>query len=343
MRKLINLILVFSVLWLSACGSSTPQPAVVPAATLEVLDVKIASLPFIFMTPWYIAQEEGYFEEVGLNVEFIAVEGGAQAVSLAMQGEIDVAPGALTAGLFNAIARGGGGRMVAGSTQWSREGCTYSGILAAKNGITKEQLSDPAVLRGIDMQVKPADMTGFYVDQLFQKAGITFEDINAVDLPTATLNEALQSGSLDLVQISEPWITVMLQSGQAVLLVGAEEVVPNGQLSSIVYSPRILKDNPEIGKRVMVAYLKGLAKYNEGKAERNIEIVVKNTQLDIEIVKAMCWPSLSEGGKPDIASVLAYQEWALEQGLLDRVLQSDEFFTAEFLEYATQNLSTKSQ
>lgn len=340
MKKLLNLILVVSFLWLSACGSSALESTAVPDATLEVLDVKIASLPFIFMTPWYIAQEEGFLQEVGLNVEFVAVEGGAQAVSLAMQGEIDVAPGALTAGLFNAIARGGGGRMVAGSTQWSTEGCTYSGILAAKNGITKEQLNDPQVLRGIDMQVKPADMTGFYVDQLFQKAEITFNDINAVDLPTATLNEALKSGSLDLVQISEPWITVILQSGEAVLLVGAEEVVPNGQLSSIVFSQRIIKDNPEIGRRVMVAYLEGLAKYYEGKTERNVEIVVKNTQLDKEIVKAMCWPSLSEGGKPDISSILAYQEWALAQGLLDRVLQADEFYTAEFLEYAARQLPT---
>ena len=337
MKKLLNVILLLSILWLSACGGATPQPTTDPA--LEMLEVKIASLPFIFMTPWYIAQEEGYFQELGLNVEFVTVEGGAQAVSLAMQGEIDVAPGALTAGLFNAVGRGGGGRMVAGSTQWSSKGCTYSGILAAKGGITKEQLSDPAVLRGIDIQAKPADMTGFYVDQLFQKAGISFADVNAVDLPPASLGEALQSGSLDLVQISEPWITVILQAGQGVLLVGAEEVVPDGQLSSIVYSQRIVKDNPEIGKRVMVAYLKGVAKYAEGKTERNIAIVVKNTQLDIEIVKAMCWPSLSEGGRPDIASILAYENWALAQGLLDRVLQADEFYTAEFVEYANQYLS----
>jgi NitT/TauT family transport system substrate-binding protein len=343
-KTFLYLMIIVSLVSLSACSRSkvsTPteaatQPVISPTATLEVLDVRIASLPFIFMTPWFIAQEEGYFLEQGLNVEFVPIESGAQAVSLAMQGEIDVAPGAITAGLFNGIARGGGGRMVAGSTQWSSKGCTYSGILAAKDGITKEQLSDPAVLRGIDMQVKPADMTGFYVDWLFGKAGITFDDINAFDLPTATLGEALQSGNLDLVQISEPWITVLTQAGQGVLLIGAEEVLPDAQLSSIVYSARIITENPEIGRRVMVAYLKGLSKYEEGKTPRNIEIVVKTTQLDQEVVKAMCWPTLSAGGKPDLESVISYEEWALAQGLLDRVLKAEAFYTPEFTDYAAQ-------
>lgn len=339
MKISVYLVLLLSVLWVSACSGSVPQTPVKPTTALETLDVKIASLPFIFMVPWYIAQDEGYFDEVGLNVEFVAVEAGAQAVSLVMQGGIDVAPGALTAGLFNAVARGGGGRMVAGSTQWSTTGCTYSGILAAKDGITREQLDDPEVLRGIDMQVKPADMTGFYVDRLLEEVGLQITDINPVDLPPASLGEALQSGSLDLVQISEPWLTVIVQSGQGVLLIGAEEVIPNGQLSSIVFSQRIVKDYPEIGRRVLIAYLKGLNKYNEGKTDRNVTIVVKHTQLDVEIVKAMCWPTLSPGGRPDIPSVLAYQEWLMEQGLLDRILQADEFYIAEFVDYADQYLS----
>src|SRR5690349_17412835 len=55
----------------SAPPSTAPAAGARPAlATAPVVDLKVNALPIAAWAPYYIAQERGYFREVGLNVEF---------------------------------------------------------------------------------------------------------------------------------------------------------------------------------------------------------------------------------------------------------------------------------
>src|SRR5262245_28002184 len=63
---------------LSACAQVTPAapaatvPQTTPAsASTQPVDLKVVILPFISFAPYWIAQDDGYFTEQGLNVEFV--------------------------------------------------------------------------------------------------------------------------------------------------------------------------------------------------------------------------------------------------------------------------------
>ena len=46
----------------------------------------------------------------------------------------------------------------------------------------------------------------------------------------------------------------------------------------------------------MIAYLKGVRQYNQGKTDRNVEIIAKYTEMTPEEVKGSCWMSMRSDG-----------------------------------------------
>ena len=72
-------------------------------------------------------------------------------------------------------------------------------------------------------------------------------------------------------------MTQALDSGSAVVLVPGKDFLPDWPLP-VYYGPAILDKDPELGKRFMVGYLKGVKQYNEGKTERNLAILQNYTK-----------------------------------------------------------------
>jgi len=75
----------------------------------------------------------------------------------------------------------------------------------------------------------------------------------------------------------------------------------------------------------MIAYLKSMRQYNQGKTERNLKILAKYTGLDQELLKICCWPSLRNNGQINIESMIDFQQWALKKGYLDKEIPPNQF------------------
>jgi hypothetical protein len=80
--------------------------------TSKPITLKVFLAPFLSFGPYFIAEEEGFFVEQGIRVEFLKVS-EAMALQAIAQGEIDVWAGIYTAGYLNAIRRGADIRVVA--------------------------------------------------------------------------------------------------------------------------------------------------------------------------------------------------------------------------------------
>ena len=93
----------------------------------------------------------------------------------------------------------------------------------------------------------------------------------------------------------------------------------------------------------MVAYLKGVQQYNQGKTERNLEILANHTELDREFLMKACWPAFRDDGKISVQSVLDFQSWAMDKGLLDNPVEETQFWDPSFVEYANEVLGTVSE
>jgi NitT/TauT family transport system substrate-binding protein len=96
-------------------GGAAPTAAAAPAAAaggaLEL--IKVGDVRVLNGGGLYVAVEKGYFRDQGLDVRLENLTGGADAVPFLATGELDLALGNVSVGLFNAFDRGADVKIIA--------------------------------------------------------------------------------------------------------------------------------------------------------------------------------------------------------------------------------------
>ena len=335
-RTLYVLLAVNLALLTYACAS----PTVVPDEQ-EPVHLKVTSQPYLSFAPYYIAQAEGYFAEEGLEVEFVELT-GEEATPLLIQGELDVTVG-FGVYYLNAMARGAEVKVVADKGHIGTTGCSSGALVVRRELFETGELDSVAEMEGRTVPLRSASMEEYYLEKLLDTAGLTVDDLVLTFMPQPAELEAMAQGTIDLSMASEPWATRHVRTGNAVLWMPYNELVPGEQHVTVVYGPSLLHTNPDAGRRFMVAYLRGVRQYSEGKTERNLEIMAEFSGLDEEFLQAACWYDFYDDGHVNVKSLLDFQQWAVEKGYLDSVVPPDQFYDPSFIDYASQVLGTAGQ
>jgi len=312
-----------------------------PAATTEQESVclKVALLPFLSFAPFFIAVEEGYFAEQGLEIEFIRFRTDGEYLIPLSQGMIDVAGGVVTAGFLNALARGMNLQIVADKGH-VRKGGGYAGMLVRKDLWDKGELSTLADLRGRKVALGMVGGSSQYnLEIALKEAALRLDEVEIVYIGFPDMIEALKMGAVDAASMGEPLLTQAEELGIAVRFKPYQEALPARQIGVVYFGPNLLQKQPDVGKRFILAYLKGVRTYNEGRTPRNLEIIERYTKLDKEILKKCVWPSLNSDGHVLMDRILDLQDWLYENGFVDTKVKSEKMIDISFIDWANEELS----
>ena len=132
---------------------------------------------------------------------------------------------------------------------------------------------------------------------------------------------------------------MLQQRGIAKLWMSVQQIAPGFHHGLIAYGPNLLVKDQDSGRRFMTAYLKGLRRFNVGKTPRNVEILARHTSLDPALIKDSCWSVYDPDGAVNIDSLLAFQKWALANGLVDHELPADALWDPSFARSAADALA----
>jgi len=323
------LILVVVLVLLSSC-SGKKDPAT----------VKVVVLPYMSNAPFFIADAEGFFAEQGLTLEFIEMARNAETIPVINQGNVDVVAGSMDAGFFNAVARGANLKYVAEKAKIATSGCGSMDMLASNAFLEAHPSKKPEDLKGALIVSYSGSFSGYYLQKYLDEANLSSkDDIEGFRGTQFDAFQALQENALDIMLGTEPWPTMTLQGGYGGVWAEFKDFVPGSSYAQVWYGPTFLEDNPEIGERFMVGFLKGVAQYQEGMTDRNVEIIVEYTGLDENVVRAACWSQVSSDGMINIPDMLEFQEWALKLGLQDEIVPVEKFWDPRFIEYAAKELN----
>jgi NitT/TauT family transport system substrate-binding protein len=328
----------------AAQPAATEEPPVSPTATTpsqpaaEKVKIKVSILPFLSYGPIFIAQEEGYFAEQGFEVEFVRIDKTSEAMPALAQGQIDVASGFFDVSTLNAIAKGADIKYVSDKGYLDPNGCTASTFVVRQDILDSGVLNDLKNIKGMKVALTPASSAEYALDVLLKPTGLTSKDVEILNIPLAARLEGMGNKSVDIATGSDPWTLRMVKSGYGQYWNPWERLLPNLQFSVNMYGPNFLKKNPELGKKYMIAYLKGVRQYNQGKTDRNVEIIAKYTQMTPEEVKDSCWMSMRDDGMIDLSGMAGFQEWAVAKGLQEKIIPNDQLLDMSFVEYANQAL-----
>jgi NitT/TauT family transport system substrate-binding protein len=314
----------------AGCASRPATPP--PKAT-----VKLSSVArLMVLGPVYIAVEEGYFAEQGIEIEFVTVPSTAEAIPQLMQGNIDVSHMSTYPGFPNAIARGASLRVVASaaSARPPTMDCYVEAIVVRKALVDSGEVTKAADLKGKRLATAQLNSYGYFT--ALQGTGLQSDDIRWVTMTSGEVPAALKAGLVDAWASFEPLISVLKDTGVAVPVVSMHPWLQDGSL--IAYGPNLLQKDPELGKRFMIAYIKGARQFSQGKTPRNVEIMAKQLKQDAKAVENQCWPQQDLNGDFKLDNFNAAQKWFFEQGLQDRVVAEKELADRSFIENAVKVL-----
>lgn len=255
-----------------------------------------------------------------------------------IQGDLDVQPGYFWIGMFNGAAQGESIKIVANKGYFDPEGCTYMGFSAATDLVDSGELVSVSDLQGRSIATAIEELAGFILTTALEQGGLTLDDVDIRDIPHHGRAPAIANGSVDLVFGGDPDLTRMAMDGTASIFIRGEQVLPNAVWGILMFGPNLLVENRDAGNRFIAAYLKGVSQYNEGKTERNLDILVEILELDRDLLEQSCWPPITEDGSINTQSVIDFQNWANERGLLDTIATEEQFWDSSFIDYANESL-----
>ena len=159
--------------------------------------VLVGELPILPSIGNFIAQEKGWFEELGLDVEFRMFKVSTKLVPLLMQGSLDVGGGGVSAGMYNALAMGGGARIVA-----DRGHHPYEAPDRPVHGIVISGKLHPGEVQGDALKGKRFAVSGrgspqeVYLELFLGHYGLGLGDVEVLTMPYPNMLPALAWGTV---------------------------------------------------------------------------------------------------------------------------------------------------
>ncbi len=307
--------------------------------------VKVASTPALSSAGVYIAIEEGFFKEQGLEIETVIIgNSGAPMTLLLSRGELDVGAGGFTSGLFNAFNSGEKFKIVADKGHITK-GAEYIWLVVRKDLVESKKYRSPKDLKGLKIGLPAIDGVSQQVvlSKILQKAGLKDEDVQLVKMSYPEINTALKAKAIDASVQLEPYIAKSLADGVAEKVASANDYVPNQQSAAIFYSPSFAQKK-ELAQKFMLAYLKGVQTYNKSLKDKALWTkVVVQLQKYIKIEDAKVWETvipigLNDDGDISKASLEEDLKWYVQKGFVKQAPKLDELIDMSYAKAASAQL-----
>lgn len=285
--------------------------------------LRLALLPIPDVLPVYVAEEKGYFAELGISVEPLAVGSAVERDQLMQAGRID--------GMINEIS---------GAANFNREEPRVKIVAIARSPIADSplfrllaapgsELKTGADLAGVPIGISMNTVIEYISTRLLEAGGVSAEDIKYQSVPV--LPERLQlllSGQLKAATLPDPL-------GASALKAGALELVNDTVLSSvsasvITFSAETLGSKKETVKKFMVAWDKACADLNEDSDSFRTLMLEKirvpgNVRDDFRI------PPMPRNSLPTKAQWDDVMAWMIDKKFLSKALSYEESVTSDFL------------
>jgi NitT/TauT family transport system substrate-binding protein len=297
--------------------------------------------------PIYIADKKGYFREEGLEAKVTNFRSAADMVAPLGIGQLDAGAGSASAGLYNAMLQGIKIKIVADKAS-SAPGYGATKILIRKDHIDSGRFKELKDFKGMKFAMNaPGVSNTATLNALLKSAGLKYSDVDTVNMPFPDHVAALGNKGVDASASVEPGPTIAIKNGFAVLVKADDEIIPNHQIAVLLYSENF-GNKPEVAKKFMRAYLKGVRFYNgalkDGRmigsnADEVIAILAESTPIkDSAIYKAITPTGMNPDGKVNVQSLADDLAFYKEQGLITGDIKADQVVDHSFVEAALKEL-----
>ena len=341
-RLAASLLPALAVLAASFAAVAPGQLALAQGATR----VRIGVLAVVPEAGYFVGMDQGYFREQGIELDVTQFDSAARMVPALGTGQLDAGDGSHSAGLFNAVARDVGIKLVADAGS-GPPGQSIVSLLFRRELVDSGQLRGPADLRGRRLALPArAIPTEVLLSRWLRTANLRVDDVDIVELGFPDQLAALGAGAIDATIMPEPFLTRVVESGLATVYQRDNDIYPGFQVAEVLYGAAFARDQAELGRRLMIAYLRGVRVYNDAFVKGDpaarqitIESLIQHTPVkDPALYDRMTMAGLNPDGRINLASIAEDQDYWLANGAQQTRIDLETLVDYSFVDAALQVL-----
>jgi ABC-type nitrate/sulfonate/bicarbonate transport system substrate-binding protein len=270
-RRSVTGLLAFVIAGIAFCGTSVPLSLAASAAKMT-LGMPTTPPNLVHIVPW-VAKEQGFFADEGLDVEITTFEGGIYVIRNVVSGGLDAGAG-VGASVAVSVAKKAGIKAIFGSAP------RFASTMTVRSNI--KTLQD---LKGKKIGVQEI---GGFADVLSRmvlaKAGIKPEEVTFIPIASADVPPLL-AGAIDTAVLHVDQLMMARQKDPSFHpLVKFWELEPNQLFNVFVAQEKKLAAEPA----KFQALVRALAKANRfmyANKARTVEVAVKHAKLPREVAE----------------------------------------------------------
>lgn len=297
----------------------------------------------------HLAIEKGYFKEEGIEPELILFDASAKMIPFLGNGQLDVGGGATAVGLFNAIDRKVGLRIVAEKGR-TEPGFVYQSFMIRKALIDSGRFKTWSDLKGLKFAAGGPGVGPLAVlSEAAEKGGIKYSDIDKVFMSFSQQVAALKSGAIDGSVMNEPFKTIVAQEGLAVEFAPTEVIRSKFELSLLFFGEQFQLQRKDVALRFMRAFLKGNREYlnaiengrwrTDGGADEVIAIFAKKLNVPEDLARKITPQGADPDGLPNVDSIRRDLAFFKSEGdVTNAALRVEDCIDLSFAEAAAKEL-----
>jgi NitT/TauT family transport system substrate-binding protein len=218
---------------------------------------------------FYVAQEKGFFKDLGLDVDIKVYESLAEESKDYQSGEIV-----------------GRGNLTLDAIQEAQQGIDHKVILAVdySNGadgiVASSSIKTFKDIKGKKVALELGTLEEFFFQFALEQNGMTLADVTPVDLDPEKSVDAFVAGDVDVAVTYEPYLTNALAKGN---LIYSSKDAPGLIVDNLTFKTDFIESYPETIDLILKGYFKAMhfAEQNPDEAHEIVAKATKDTKENV--------------------------------------------------------------
>ncbi|PRZ18090.1 ABC transporter substrate-binding protein [Nesterenkonia sandarakina] len=314
-----------AVLALSACGSGSPsgdadgEPADdAEAGSGELTEVELGLIPIVDVAPIYLGQQEGIFEEHGIELTLTLAQGGAAIIPAVSSGDMDFGFSNVTS-LLIAADNGLPLQTVAAGPQTTGDSENDFGAVLVKPDSGIESAQD---LEGQRVAVNTLNnISDSMISEGVLEAGGEPSNVDFVEVAFPDMLAQLEADNVDAIFAVDPFASMADNEGYDRIFAPYADVVEELGVGTYFASQQLVDEDPELVESFHTAVRESQA-YAAENPEAVRQVLLEYTSIDESMLEELAIPAFPEDVNLDSLEEVA--EISERHGLIGEVPNIDD-------------------
>lgn len=275
-------------------------------------------LPILDVLPVYVAEEAGYFEEEGIEIELIPVSSALERDQMLLAGEVDVVLNDLTsAGIFSQDEKRVA--VVAMGRRAYEEAPQFRILAAPGSDITSVE-----DLAGQRIGISENSVIHYIAQRIIEHAGLSPDDVIWWPEPNIPVRyQLLMEGQLPVAVLPDPLAQAAIEGGAILVADDSALVGTDFSQSVLTFRREIVEEQPEKVEGFLRAWMRAAEDINAD-PEAYRDLWIERTNVPDSVAESYQLPPFPTY---EITQPEAWEDtidWLIEQGIIeDRVSYED--------------------